>query len=249
MSDQAVVIREIEPGIVQITMQDRVNKNTFSRELAEGLIEAFASIRDDPRFRVAILTGYDTYFASGGTKEGLLFLSEGKAKFSDRDFYSLALNCPIPVIAAMQGHGVGGGFVLGMFADFPILSRESIYTTNFMKYGFTPGMGSTFVLPKKLGISLAEEMMITARTYRGEELQKRGVPFPVLPRAEIMDYALELARTIAEKPRVSLVTLKDHLVAPLREGLSPVIDQEVAMHEKTFHQPEVKERIEAFFGN
>jgi len=249
MSDQAVETREIEPGVVQITMQDRASKNTFSPALAEGLIGAFASVRDQARYKVVILTGYDSYFASGGTKEGLLLLSEGKGKFSDTDFYSLALNCPIPVIAAMHGHGVGGGFSLGMFADFPILSRESIYTTNFMKYGFTPGMGSTFVLPKKLGFSLAEEMMITARTYRGEDLQKRGIPFPVLPRAEVMDYALELARTIAEKPRVSLVTLKDHLVAPLREGLARAINQELVMHEKTFHQPEVKERIESFFGN
>lgn len=248
MPNQAVEMRELEPGILQITMQDRVSKNTFSQELAEGLIEAFTSVPSQTQYKVVILTGYDSYFASGGTKEGLLFLSEGKGKFSDKDFYSLALNCPIPVIAAMQGHGVGGGFSLGMFADFPVLSRESIYTTNFMKYGFTPGMGSTFVLPKKLGFSLAEEMMITARTYRGEELQKRGIPFPVLPRAEVMEYAVELARSVAEKPRISLITLKDHLVAPLREGLPRAIEQELVMHEKTFHQPEVKERIEAFFG-
>lgn len=249
MSEQAVVLKAIGPGIVQITMQDRVNKNTFSRELAEGLIKAFAWIRDDPTCRVVILTGYDSYFASGGTKEGLLFLSEGKGKFSDKDFYSLALHCPVPVIAAMQGHGVGGGFSLGMFADFPVLSRESIYTMNFMKYGFTPGMGSTLIVPEKLGFSLAEEMMITARTYRGEELHKRGVPFPVLPRAEVLEYALELARSIAEKPRVSLVTLKDHLVGPLRQRLARVIDQEITMHETTFGQPEVRERIHALFGN
>lgn len=249
MPDQAVVVSECESGIVQITMQDRLNKNTFSEGLVQGLIDAFALIGSRHEVRAVILTGYDSYFASGGTKEGLLFLSEGKGKFSDKDFYSLALNCPVPVIAAMQGHGVGGGFALGMFADFPILSRESIYTTNFMKYGFTPGMGSTFVLPQKLGIALAEEMMMTARTYRGEELQKRGIPFPVLPRAEVLDYALELARSIAEKPRVSLVTLKDHLVGALRAGLAAVIEQELVMHEKTFHQAEVKERINSFFGN
>jgi polyketide biosynthesis enoyl-CoA hydratase PksI len=136
-----------------------------------------------------------------------------------------------------------------MFADFPVLSREGVYTTNFMKFGFTPGMGATFVLPKKLGIGLAEEMMIVARTYRGEELQRRGIPFPVLPRAEVLEYAVELAKTIAEKPRISLVTLKDHLVAPLREGLSQAISQELVMHEKTFHQPEVRGRIEELFGN
>jgi polyketide biosynthesis enoyl-CoA hydratase PksI len=249
MTSQAVAMEEVGDGIARITMQDRVNKNTFSPELAEGLIAAFEAAGDDPRTRVVILTGYDSYFASGGSKEGLMSLSTGKARFSDRDFYSLPLNCPIPVVAAMQGHGVGGGFVLGLFADFPILSRESIYTANFMKYGFTPGMGSTLVLPAKLGIGLAEEMMIAARTYRGEALQRRGIPFPVLPRAEVMNHAIELAVALAEKPRVSLVTLKSHLVRGLRAGLAQTIEQELAMHETTFHLPEVRDRIEALFGS
>lgn len=248
MSNQAVELNEKGDGIVQITMQDRINKNTFSPELAEGLINAFKTIKSRTQYKVAILTGYESYFASGGTQEGLLDLSAGKGDFSDLDLYSLSLNCPIPVISAMQGHGIGGGFVMGLFADFVILSRESIYTTNFMKYGFTPGMGSTFILPQKLGISLAEEMMIAAKTYRGEELQKRGIPFPVVPRDEVMEYAYELAATIAEKPRVSLVTLKDHLVAHLRAALPDIIQQELIMHEKTFHQPEVRERIKTLFG-
>jgi len=248
MSDRIVELTELEAGIIQVRMQDRLNKNTFTNALIRGLTDAFETIKARGDWKVVVLTGYDNYFSSGGTQEGLRDLFEGKFKFTDKDLYSLALNCPIPVIAAMQGHGIGGGFVLGMFADLVILARESVYTANFMKYGFTPGMGSTFILPKKLGIALAEEMMLTAMTYRGEELQKRGVPFPVLPRENVLDHALELARTLAEKPRGSLVTLKDHLVAPLREQLPWFIEQEIAMHELTFHQPEVKNRIEALFG-
>jgi polyketide biosynthesis enoyl-CoA hydratase PksI len=63
-----------------------------------------------------------------------------------------------------------------------------------------------------------------------------------------LNYAHELARQIAEKPRVSLITLKDHLVAPLREQLPKVIEQELEMHDQTFHQPEVKPRIMTLFG-
>ncbi len=248
MSDQVIELKEVGTGIIQIKMQDKASKNTFSPELAGGLLNAFETIKTQAQYKVVILTGYESYFASGGTKEILLDIYDGKAKFTEVDLYSLALNCPIPVISAMQGHGIGGGFVMGMFADFVILSRESIYTTNFMKYGFTPGMGSTFILPEKLGISLAQEMMLAAKTYRGEELQKRGIPFPVLPRDEVMEYALDLAETIAEKPRVSLITLKDHLVAHQRERLPKVIDQETMMHEKTFHQPEVRDRIKNLFG-
>lgn len=248
MSNKVVQLIEIDAEIVLIKMEDKTNKNTFSNELTDGLAHAFNHVRQQPNYKVVILTGYDNYFASGGTQETLLHLSEGKGKFSDSDLYSLALNCPIPVISAMQGHGIGGGFIMGLFADFVILSRESVYTANFMKYGFTPGMGATFILPHKLGIPLAHEMMLSAKTYRGEELSHRGIPFTVLKREDVMAHALDLAKTLAEKPRFSLVTLKDHLVSNLREGLEKVIAQEVAMHEKTFHQSEVKERIKSLFN-
>ncbi|MEC1602607.1 polyketide synthase [Bacillus halotolerans] len=249
MTHSVVELFEIEPAIIQVKMHDRVHKNAFSQELTDGLIQAFEFIRNQQNYKAVILTGYDNYFASGGTQEGLLRIQQGITKFTDDNLYSLALDCRIPVIAAMQGHGIGGGFVMGLFADFVILSRESVYTTNFMRYGFTPGMGATFIVPQKLGFSLAQELLMNAGNYRGADLEKRGIPFKVLPRSEVLEYAVELARELAEKPRNSLITLKDHLVAPLREQLSSVIEQELVMHEKTFHQDEVKTRITGLYGN
>jgi len=248
MQGDAVSVTEIEPGIVRITMQDRASKNTFSSELISGLINAFEHIRSTPKYRAVILTGYDTYFCSGGTQESLLMLQQGQIKFTDTNLYSLPLDCEIPVIAAMQGHGIGGGLIFGLFADFVVLSRESVYTTNFMKYGFTPGMGATYVLPKKFGVALAEEMLLSARTYRGAELERRGIPFPVLPRSEVTSYGCQLARELADKPRISLVTLKSHLVGEMRQRLPEVIEKEVEMHARTFHLPEVRERIQHQFG-
>jgi polyketide biosynthesis enoyl-CoA hydratase PksI len=165
--ESVVTVKEIEPQIALVTMQDRVSKNTFSKEFVSGLIDAFESFRSNSTYKVVILTGYDTYFASGGTQESLLDIYDRKLNFTDANIYSLPLECKIPVIAAMQGHGIGGGFALGMFADFVVLGRESVYTTNFMRYGFTPGMGSTFIISKKLGIALAEELLMGANNYRG----------------------------------------------------------------------------------
>jgi polyketide biosynthesis enoyl-CoA hydratase PksI len=249
MSDAIVEVTEPADGVVQIRMQDRVHKNTFTDALIRAVTDAFADVGSRPGCRAVILTGYDSYFSSGGTQEGLRDLYDGKFQFTDKDLYSVALNCPVPVIAAMQGHGIGGGFVLGLFADIVVLARESVYTANFMKYGFTPGMGATLVVPKKLGLALGEEMLLTAQTYRGEDLARRGVPFAVLPRGEVAAHALDLALGLAEKPRASLVTLKNHLVASLREELPRYIEREVAMHELTFHQPAVKHRIDAQFNN
>lgn len=248
MPESVVDLQEVEEGIVLLRMEDRIHKNTFSEELTRGLSQSFEAIDNDPGYKAVILTGYDTYFCSGGTQDGLLAINEGKIRFTDSNIYSLPLECKIPVIAAMQGHGIGGGLAFGLFSDFVIMSRESVYTANFMKYGFTPGMGSTMILSEKLGISLAEELLFSANNYRGAELGKRGIPFPVLPRKDVVDYALGLARQLAEKPRISLITLKDHLVASLRERLPAVIEKEIAMHEKTFHLPEVRERIMGLFG-
>lgn len=249
MNDAVVQIWEKEPDIVQITMNDQINKNTFSPELTAGVIEAFKTVRASSTYKVVILTGYGNYFASGGTRDGLLALHEGQGGFDDNNLYSLALECDIPVIAAMQGHGIGGGFVMGMFSDFVIFSRESVYTANFMKFGFTPGMGATYILPKKLGFSLGHEMLISAKNYRGAELETRGCPFRVFPRAQVLEKAWELAREIAEKPRFSLITLKAHLVASLREQLPDIIEKELVMHAKTLPQTEVRERIMKLFGN
>ncbi len=245
-----MTLREVRPNVAQVTMQDRVNKNTFSAAILEGLARAFEAIGQNTQYKAVILTGYDTYFCSGGTQEALLALQEsGDRKFTDVSItYQLALQCPVPVIAAMQGHGIGGGLVMGLYADFVIFSRESVYSANFMKYGFTPGMGGTYILPLKLGYALGTELLITAANYRGADLEKRGMPFPVAPRAEVLDHAYRLAESIADKPRGSLVTLKQHLTAPIRKALPEAIDAEVAMHAKTFHQPEVKQRIQSMFG-
>src|SRR5699024_8200344 len=126
--------------------------------------------------------------------------------------------------------------------------RESVYTANFMKYGFTPGFGSTAVFPTKLGLPLAQEFLLTARTFRGAELAERGVPFPVHPRARVLTAALDLAEELVEKPRRSLVALKDRLVGDLRARLPAADSEELAMHELTFHQPEVRALLNSRSG-
>jgi polyketide biosynthesis enoyl-CoA hydratase PksI len=248
---QIVSVEEVHAGVALIVMADRANKNTFTGEFANGLAEAFGEAGSDERYKVVVLTGYGNYFCSGGTRDALLDIQAGKSTFlttSGPNLYTLPLDCPIPVISAMQGHAIGGGLTMGLFADFVILAKESIYTANFMKYGFTPGFGSTYVIPAKLGQPLAADLLMSARTFRGADLAARGVPFEVHARKDVLDKALELARNLAEKPRRSLVTLKDRLVGELRERLPGVIETELSMHDVTFRQPEVKDLLMSRYG-
>ena len=243
-----VELTELGDGVVLITMEDRTSRNSFSKGLIEGLILAFEEVGKNKNYKVVIMTGYENYFCCGGTKDELIAIYKGEIGFNDVDFFTLPLYCPIPVIAAMQGHGIGGGFVFGLYADFPILGRENIYTTNFMRYGFTPGMGGTMIIPLRLGNVVGNEMLFTAENYRGGELKERGVPMMVVPRAEVLNEAIKMSRRLADKPRLSLITLKAHVTASIKEQLPGIIQKELAMHDVTFHQSEVVERIQSLFG-
>jgi len=80
-SSQLVVdLHEVAPGVIQVTMQDRVNKNAFSEELASGLIRAFAGIEANSNYKAAIITGHDNYFFTGGTPDALLSIHDGKSR-------------------------------------------------------------------------------------------------------------------------------------------------------------------------
>lgn len=245
---QVVSITELENNVVLIKMEDRNSRNTFSQALMQGIIDAFDQIKVNKTYKVVILTGYDNYFCCGGTKEELFAIYNKEMQFADLNFFTHALECEIPVISAMQGHAIGGGFIFGLYSDFSILGKENIYTTNFMKYGFTPGMGGTLLTPLRLGSNIGNEMLFTAENYRGGELKERGVCLKVVAKSEVLNEALKLAFSLADKPRLSLVTLKSHLTEEIKLKLPNIIKKELQMHHITFHQPEVAGRIESFFG-
>lgn len=236
-------------GVVLMTLCDTQSKNTFSEALARGVEDCFEHIRRTPGYKVLVLTGFGNYFACGGTKQALLAIQEGVAKCTDSKITGLPLECEIPVIAAMQGHGIGAGWSMGMFCDEVFLSEESTYHSPYLRYGFTPGAGSTLIFPERLGKDLGREILFTAKEYKGHELKSRGMKLSVLPRTEVVSCALQLAHRLALCPRETLVRVKAARTHHLRSALEPTYALEVALHEKTFvGRQEVRARIEQQFS-
>ena len=239
----------INQTIAFVKIQSRENKNMFSPGVIRGLLAKFALIKKDPMIKAVIVTGYDRIFLAGGTQEGLISIVEEQTRCTDIPFlYQGLLECEVPVIAAMQGLAVGAGLTFGLYADIVIMAEEGTYSANFMKYGFTPGLGTTFILEQKLGKNIANEMMFTAKSFSGEELKNRGAPVIIIKQSEVVKEALSIANTLSEKPVDSLKVLKKSLASRVLEALPRVIEQELRMHEQTFYNnPEVMERINNHF--
>jgi polyketide biosynthesis enoyl-CoA hydratase PksI len=235
--------------VAVIELADRENRNQFTHGLVLGLAQALELVRTRADVHVIVVHGIDNVFCTGGTREELLGIHARQLNFDDVPLYRLLLDCEVPVVAAMQGHALGGGLVMGLFADVIVLAEEAVYSANFMKYGFTPGMGATLVVPEKFGVALGAEMLLTAGGYQGGELLRRGAGMHIVKRKDVVALALRLAREMADKPRVALVLLKQQLTAGIRAALPATVAAERKMHETTFAGTEVRERIENRFGS
>ncbi|KAA1246068.1 SDR family NAD(P)-dependent oxidoreductase [Aquimarina sp. RZ0] len=236
----------LNEGIALVKIQSKESKNMFTLNLIKSLQKTFFDLRKNKNLKVVVLTGYDNIFCMGGSQESLQNIASKKGRFTDFPFlYKGLLEFDIPVITAMQGHAFGGGMLFGLYGDIVLMSENSIYTANFMKYGFTPGMGATYILGEKLGKPLATEMLYTARHLKGSEIKSRGTS--IIVTKDVLNEALRIAKELSLKPRKTLEILKKHMSSDLLLSLQKYISEEEKMHELTFHTEEVASQIKRSF--
>jgi polyketide biosynthesis enoyl-CoA hydratase PksI len=201
-----------------------------------------------PRARCVVLTGGPEVFNSGASAAGL---ADAGRPITDyvAAIPRLLLDIPVPTIAAMAGHGIGGGLLLGLWCDCVVLAADRLYGANFMALGFTPGMGATVALEDCLGALLAREMLYTGQMLTGRELRERGAPLPhVLPRGEVEARAMALAGAMAEAPGESARLLRRTLSARRRVRLEAALLDEAHMHGRVFADPGTRAGIAERMG-
>lgn len=238
-----------ENGIAHIQMHDHEGKNVFSHAFVEDfLVELDAVEKAEPR--VLILEGLDDVFSGGADKESLMDLALGNIVVRDLVISERLINTRFPVISAMKGHAMGGGLVIGLCSDIVIAARESRYGAVFMTMGFTPGMGTTTLLPTLVGPFIANEMMFTGKRFKGRELAEKACGFNyILPKDQVQAKAQDVALQIAERNVKSVYLLKYTLSAPKKKLLIDARLQEDMMHTISFGYPETKEIINDLYAH
>ncbi|MER5558834.1 SDR family NAD(P)-dependent oxidoreductase [Streptomyces sp. NPDC002506] len=242
--DDGVELCELEHGVALV----RLAAPMFTDRLLRQLRDAFATIDRRPGIRAVVVTGTDAVFSMGATPEALEGLAGGRGSFTDQAFlYEGLLRCERPVVAAIQGHASGGGLAFGLYADLVVMAEEGVYSANFVNYGFTPGMGATYILERRFGAALAAEMMLTGAAMSGGELRGHGAMVTVLPRQEVLAAALDRARALADKPEAAVRRLKKELAGRVLARLGDVVASEVRMHEEVLGS-EASELVRGHFA-
>ncbi len=240
-----LVSTRVTDGVAEVHMSDTDNKNALSRAFVEDLSAALIEAENDASARVVLLRGLDTVFCAGATKDMLRDFASGDLQPHEIRLAGAILDVSLPVIAAMEGHAVGGGLAIGLCADIVLMAKESRYGCNFVDLGFTPGMGTTRLLEHVLSPAVAHELLFTGELRRGSTFANNTGVNHVLSREEVLPKAQAVAERIAEKPRLVLETLKRTLSIRRRAAFEEARTQEALMHTISLSRPEVREDIEA----
>lgn len=221
----------VEARVATIRMQAEEGPNAFTAAFVAELREALRVV-DRPDVHAVVLCGLDEVFCSGASRALLRGLVAGTMAPTELTLARDVLAVPVPVIAAMRGHAVGGGLVLGLACDVVLLSRRHRYGFTFMDHGFTPGMGSTALCSHVWSPALVHELLYSTELRRGDTFAGSGVN-AVLPPEDVEPHAFDLAARIAEKPRLALQTLKRVLTLPRRRAFEEATTTEALMHAVT----------------
>lgn len=248
MINRIIELTVLDSGISYLKMNDREGKNIFSPAFIAQFEEAVNELENKHKPKVVILQGLGDVFCGGAEKQTLLDLCEGRIAVVDLILSERLINTPFPVIAAMEGHAMGGGLVVGLCCDIVIAARESRYGAVFMSMGFTPGMGCTTLLQELVGPFIANEMMFTGKRFRGSELLDKGSHINyILPKKDILSKARDIALQISEKNVKSLYLLKYTLSAKKKKLLIDARLQEDLMHRISFGYPETRDIINELY--
>ena len=201
---------EIIDNILVVTL-DRPKANAIDVPTSQALGDAFISFRDNQELRVAIIIGAGERFFSGGWD--LKAAADGEAVDSDfgpGGFAGLTELWDLnkPVIAAVNGLAVGGGFELALAADLIIAVEDAEFFVPEATLGIIPDSGGVLRLPRRLPKSIAMELLMTGRRMGVSEAKKYGLVNKSCSVETLRDDAIEWAREIAKSAPLSLAAIK-----------------------------------------
>jgi crotonobetainyl-CoA hydratase len=213
-------LRATRTGAVLEVVLDRPNANAIDAATSRLMGECFAAFRDDPALRVAILTGGGDKFFSAGWD--LKEAAQGVPPDSDYGvggFGGLQQlpNLNKPVIAAVNGMAVGGGFELALAADLIIAADHVRFALPEARAG-TLADAATIKLPRRIPYHVAMDMLLTGRWMDAKEARRWGLLKDIVPASQLMGRARQLAHALAEGPPLVFAAIKE--VARETETLS-----------------------------
>ncbi len=225
---------EIEDAVATVTFDrpDRLNALTF--EAYADLRDLLAEVPHRDDVRALVITGTGRGFCSGGDVNDIIGPLQEMDPRGLLDFTRMTgsvvqrmRECPLPIIAAVNGVAAGAGAVIALAADFRILARSGSFSFLFTKVGLAGAdMGSAYLLPRLVGLGRATELLILGEKVEADRAEEIGLAHRVVDDEDLPKAAGDLARRLAEGPALAYATTKMLLAREIDMDLSGSLELE-----------------------
>ncbi len=247
------ILYEKRDGIAVITLNRPEKLNAWSLQMAAEVAEALADANDDPSIGVVLFRGAGSSFCAGADirefKERADAQDAGvEVPRARSDFPSLGklLHYGKPSIAAIHGYAMGIGVTLPMNCDMRIAAESARLNTQFLNVGLTPEFGSTYVLPRMLGLAKACELVYMPMTFDARQALEMGFVSRVVPDDRLLEEAMGIAAVIAKRPPIALRKAKETIYRNLDRTYDEALQYETAAFGECMSTAEHREGIRAF---
>ncbi len=221
--------------------------NALDMPTRKALVAAFRELSDDADVRCVVLTGDERAFAAGADlKEMSTMRPRDWIALGVRQLWKVIADCPHPVISAVNGFALGGGCELAMHTDIIIAGDNAKFGQPEVKVGIMAGGGGTQRLARAVGKYKAMKMLLTGEMVDGQEAFNMGLASEVVPDDQVVERALELAKTIAALPPIAVRFTKEAILAGANASLDTGLLLERRSLEFLFDTDDQTEGMQAF---
>jgi enoyl-CoA hydratase len=245
MLETIIVERRERVGL--ITLNRPKSLNALNLKMASEVMSTLKDFDADDRIGAVVITGSPRAFAAGAdieemAEKTLVELLQNDI-FADWDQMRFIRK---PVIAAVSGFALGGGFELAMLCDTIIATEDAQFGLPEIKLGILPGIGGSQRLTKSIGKALAMDLILTGRTTDVHEAKSAGIVARVVPSGELLQTALEAAHQIAGLNAPAVAMAKEAVNRAFETGLSEGVLHERRLFQAAFATDGQKEGMAAF---
>lgn len=233
--------------VLLITLNRPQALNALNRQLAGELIAAVEAANKDEQIGCIVLTGSDKAFAAGADIKEMQ-ARDFAAMFAADWFgeWERLTKARKPLIAAVAGYALGGGCELAMMCDFILAADTAKFGQPEIRLGVIPGMGGSQRLTRFVGKSKAMDMCLTGRMMDAQEAERCGLVSRIIPADQLLDEALKVAGTIAEKSLPATMMVKEAVNAAYETTLAEGVRFERRLFHSGFAGHDQKEGMSAF---
>ncbi len=234
---RTLVVEELSPGILQVRLNrpDRLNAiDDVMRDELTGLLRTLPARIESGSVRVLIVTGTGRAFCAGGDVKEFPKIFGGPRPEVERQMLAfqevpkLVVGLEVPVIAAVNGLAVGGGFVLACACDLRIVAETSRFSLNSVARGLGLDLGGSYFIARLVGLGRALHLALTGETIDAGRAEEIGLVQWVVPGAELASRTLELAQKLAAHSPVALAAIKGTLYRS-SGNLGAALDREASI--------------------